>query len=124
MGGGECFGEKARIADSIGQFGGPLGQRQVALEFDSATQQSSKAPKRPRVCLSRHLPFPMDGLCFAPDLGTSWEPHDKDYAMPRPKIAFVASPAPLAQLALADFSKAHGNVPLDTADLIVSLWPA
>ena len=41
--------------------------------------------------------------------------------MPRPKIAFVASPAPLAQRALADLSTAHGNVALDTADVIVAL---
>ena len=41
--------------------------------------------------------------------------------MPRPKIAFVASPVPLAQQALATLSATHGNVPQHEADVIVAL---
>ena len=41
--------------------------------------------------------------------------------MPRPKIAFVASPVPLAQAALKTLAAAHGDVPQDKADVIVAL---
>ena len=41
--------------------------------------------------------------------------------MSRSKIAFVASPVPLAQQALATLSKIHGNVPQSEADVIVAL---
>tara|TARA_R110002051_G_scaffold36609_5_gene79313 strand:+ start:5795 stop:6559 length:765 start_codon:yes stop_codon:yes gene_type:complete len=41
--------------------------------------------------------------------------------MPRPKIAFAASPVPIAQAAFAQLSAKHGNVPLDRADVIVAL---
>ena len=41
--------------------------------------------------------------------------------MSRSKIAFVASPVPLAQQALATLSKIHGNVPQAEADVIVAL---
>lgn len=41
--------------------------------------------------------------------------------MPRPNIAFVASPVPLAQEALAMLSAKHGQVPHDKADVIVAL---
>jgi NAD+ kinase len=37
------------------------------------------------------------------------------------RIAFVASPSPEAQEALAALAKAHGNHPTDTADVIVAL---
>ena len=46
----------------------------------------------------------------------------KDFmAMPRPKIAFVASQVPLAQKALAMLAEAHGNVPQSKANVIVAL---
>jgi NAD+ kinase len=41
--------------------------------------------------------------------------------MPRPKIAFVASPVPIAQTALRELSQAHGDVPQPDADVIVAL---
>ena len=41
--------------------------------------------------------------------------------MPRPKIAFTASPVPLAQAAFVDLSAKHGNVAMDEADVIVAL---
>ena len=41
--------------------------------------------------------------------------------MPRPKIAFAASPVPIAQAAFAQLSAKHGNAPLDSADVIVAL---
>lgn len=41
--------------------------------------------------------------------------------MPRLKIAFVASPVPLAQSALRTLVAAHGEVPQDKADVIVAL---
>lgn len=41
--------------------------------------------------------------------------------MPRPKIAFVASPVPLAQSALKTLAAAHGDVLQDKADVIVAL---
>ncbi|MGJ8623237.1 MAG: NAD kinase [Yoonia sp.] len=41
--------------------------------------------------------------------------------MPRPKIAFAASPVPLAQTALRSLSQAYGNVPQAEADVIVAL---
>ena len=41
--------------------------------------------------------------------------------MPRPKIAFVASPVPIAQTALRELSQAHGDVPQAEADVIVAL---
>ncbi|MFT7105891.1 MAG: NAD+ kinase [Yoonia sp.] len=41
--------------------------------------------------------------------------------MSRPKIAFVASPVPIAQTALRELSAAHGNVPQAEADVIVAL---
>ena len=41
--------------------------------------------------------------------------------MPRPKIAFVASPVPLAQAALKTLAAAHGDVAQDKADVIVAL---
>lgn len=41
--------------------------------------------------------------------------------MPRPKIAFVASPAPSAQQALADLTAAHKAVAVEDADVIVAL---
>jgi len=41
--------------------------------------------------------------------------------MQHPKIAFVASPAPLAQQALTDLRGAHGDVGLTDADVIVAL---
>ena len=41
--------------------------------------------------------------------------------MPRPKIAFTASPVPLAQTALRELSQAHGDVPQAEADVIVAL---
>lgn len=41
--------------------------------------------------------------------------------MPRPKIAFTASTAPLAQTALVELSALHGAVPMHEADVIVAL---
>lgn len=41
--------------------------------------------------------------------------------MSRPKIAFVASPVPLAQSALKTLAAAYADVPLDKADVIVAL---
>ncbi|WP_108816231.1 NAD kinase [Loktanella sp. Alg231-35] len=41
--------------------------------------------------------------------------------MPRPKIAFVASPVPLAQSALQALAAKHGDVPQPEADVIVAL---
>ncbi len=41
--------------------------------------------------------------------------------MPRPKIAFVASPVPIAQNALRALAAKHGDVPQDEADVIVAL---
>ena len=41
--------------------------------------------------------------------------------MPRPKIAFVASPVPIAQTALRELSQAHGDEPQAEADVIVAL---
>ncbi|WP_296425236.1 NAD kinase [Yoonia sp.] len=41
--------------------------------------------------------------------------------MSRPKIAFTASPVPLAQAALQDLRQAYGDVPQDAADVIVAL---
>lgn len=41
--------------------------------------------------------------------------------MPRPKIAFVASPVPLAQQAMTALAAVHGNVPQAEADVIVAL---
>ena len=41
--------------------------------------------------------------------------------MPRPKIAFVASPVPIAQTALRELAAAHGDVPQAEADVIVAL---
>jgi len=41
--------------------------------------------------------------------------------MPRPKIAFAASPVPIAQAAFAQLSAKHGNAPLEDADVIVAL---
>ena len=41
--------------------------------------------------------------------------------MPRPKIAFVASPVPLAQNALRALVAKHGDVPQAEADVIVAL---
>jgi NAD+ kinase len=43
------------------------------------------------------------------------------YVMPRPKIAFVASPVPIAQNALRALAAKHGDVPQDEADVIVAL---
>lgn len=41
--------------------------------------------------------------------------------MPRPKIAFVASPVPIAQTALRELAAKHGDVPQAEADVIVAL---
>ncbi|MDO7629887.1 MAG: NAD kinase, partial [Loktanella sp.] len=41
--------------------------------------------------------------------------------MARPKIAFMASNATPAKAALAELIAAHGNAPLDKADVIVAL---
>ncbi|MEO0903777.1 MAG: NAD kinase, partial [Pseudomonadota bacterium] len=41
--------------------------------------------------------------------------------MPRPKIAFVASPVPIAQTALRELAAKHGDVPQPQADVIVAL---
>jgi len=41
--------------------------------------------------------------------------------MPRPKIAFVASPVPIAQSALRDLADRYGDVPQAEADVIVAL---
>ena len=41
--------------------------------------------------------------------------------MPRPKIAFVASPVPIAQAALRELAAKHGDVPQAKADVIVAL---
>lgn len=41
--------------------------------------------------------------------------------MPRSKIAFAASPVPIAQTALRELAAAHGNVPQAEADVIVAL---
>ena len=41
--------------------------------------------------------------------------------MPRPKIAFVASPVPIAQNARAALSETYGDVPQADADVIVAL---
>ena len=41
--------------------------------------------------------------------------------MARLKIAFAASPVPLAQQAFAALSATHGNVPQADADVIVAL---
>ncbi len=41
--------------------------------------------------------------------------------MPRPKIAFAASPVPIAQTALRSLSQAYGNVSREEADVIVAL---
>lgn len=41
--------------------------------------------------------------------------------MPRPKIAFVASPVPIAQKAMRELAAKHGNVPQPEADVIVAL---
>lgn len=41
--------------------------------------------------------------------------------MPRPKIAFTASPVPIAQTALRALGAAYGDVPQDKADVIVAL---
>ena len=41
--------------------------------------------------------------------------------MPRPKIAFVASPVPIAQKALRELAAKHGDVPQPEADVIVAL---
>ncbi len=41
--------------------------------------------------------------------------------MSRPKIAFVASPVPIAQTALRELSATHGDVPQAEADVIVAL---
>jgi NAD+ kinase len=41
--------------------------------------------------------------------------------MARPKIAFTASPVPLAQSALVALVAKHGDVPMDQADVIVAL---
>ncbi|MDP5086805.1 MAG: NAD kinase [Yoonia sp.] len=41
--------------------------------------------------------------------------------MPRPKIAFVASPVPIAQTALRELAAAYGDVPQAKADVIVAL---
>ncbi|SEV96522.1 NAD+ kinase [Cognatiyoonia koreensis] len=41
--------------------------------------------------------------------------------MPRPRIAFVASPVPIAQTACETLSRAHGNVVPEKADVIVAL---
>lgn len=41
--------------------------------------------------------------------------------MARPKIAFLASPVPLAQKALRDLAAVHGNIPQAEADMIVAL---
>jgi len=49
-----------------------------------------------------------------------WELKDNS-AMPRPKIAFAASPVPIAQAALRTLSQAHGDVPQAEADVIVAL---
>ncbi len=41
--------------------------------------------------------------------------------MPRPKIAFVASPVPIAQTAMRELAAKHGDVPQPEADVIVAL---
>lgn len=41
--------------------------------------------------------------------------------MPRPKIAFVASDAPIAQIARADLATKHGDVAPENSDVIVAL---
>jgi len=41
--------------------------------------------------------------------------------MPRPKIAFTASPVPIAQTALRELAATHGDVPQAEADVIVAL---
>ena len=41
--------------------------------------------------------------------------------MPRPKIAFVASPVPIAQTALRELAAKYGDVPQADADVIVAL---
>ncbi len=41
--------------------------------------------------------------------------------MPRPKIAFDASPVPIAQKALGELADVYGNVPKAEADVIVAL---
>ena len=46
---------------------------------------------------------------------------DKVSAMPRPKIAFVASPVPIAQSARADLAARYGDVAQEKADVIVAL---
>jgi NAD+ kinase len=44
-----------------------------------------------------------------------------EHTMPRPKIAFVASPVPIAQAALRNLVAAYGDVPQAQADVIVAL---
>ena len=41
--------------------------------------------------------------------------------MPRPKLAIVASPVPIAQTALRELAAKHGDVPQAEADVIVAL---
>ena len=41
--------------------------------------------------------------------------------MSRPKIAFAASPAPIAQTSLRELSARYGTAPMDDADVIVAL---
>jgi NAD+ kinase len=48
------------------------------------------------------------------------KPKEK-HVMARPKIAFVASPVPIAQTALHTLTQAHGDVPQAEADVIVAL---
>ena len=66
-------------------------------------------------------PFPIRVLRFACDRQTTYRNHGNFMNMPRTKIAFAASPVPLAQTALRELSDAHGNVPQTEADVIVAL---
>ncbi|MFT4701782.1 MAG: NAD+ kinase [Yoonia sp.] len=55
------------------------------------------------------------------DRGMSYRNTKEINAMARLKIAFAASPVPLAQQAFAALSATHGNVPQADADVIVAL---
>ena len=65
--------------------------------------------------------FPIRVLRFACDRQTTYRNHGNFTNMPRTKIAFAASPVPLAQTALQELSDAYGNVPQAEADVIVAL---
>ena len=65
--------------------------------------------------------FRISALRFLRDHRTTFRNQGKKSQVSRPKIAFVASPVPIAQTALKDLQHRYGETPLEQADVIVAL---